>query len=322
MFKKLKYYLNEIASLKYQIETLSKQLNEIRSLLETRDLKSQKINLGQIQSHLNNQKKNIYDLSEVEFQVFSQFGDDGIIQYLINKIDIPNKTFIEFGVENYMESNTRFLLYNNNWTGFVMDGSNDNVNFIKKDIPNWASELYVKAAFINAENINDLVQIPGFNNEVGILSIDIDGNDYWVWKAIDSINPIIVIIEYNSLFGKNNAWTIPYESSFVRGEKSSSLLYFGASLKALQILGERKGYSLIGSCSRGLNAYFIRNDKVGDFKVKSAEDCYVYSKFREVVIDGERVSGLDRVDLIKGLEVFDVLNEKISKIDKSLIQFQ
>src|SRR5882762_7163690 len=88
------------------------QLNKIQQIIshDENDLKNHKVNLGQIQSHLNSQKEFINDLSEVEFQVFSQWGDDGIIQYLINKIEIPNKTFIEFGVENYKESNTRFLL--------------------------------------------------------------------------------------------------------------------------------------------------------------------------------------------------------------------
>src|SRR5687768_12224968 len=98
------------------------QIPEIRKVLSN-DLKSPKVNLGQIQTALNNQKQSIKNLDEVEFQVFSQWGDDGIIQYLVNKLDIPNKTFIEFGVEDYKESNTRFLLISNNWSGYVIDGS-------------------------------------------------------------------------------------------------------------------------------------------------------------------------------------------------------
>src|SRR5438045_9798776 len=98
------------------IKIKSSQLNKLDEIQRSiySDQKSPKINLGQIQSFLNNQKQKINGLQEVEFQVFSQWGDDGIIQYLINKIDIPNKTFVEFGVENYKESNTRFLLINNN----------------------------------------------------------------------------------------------------------------------------------------------------------------------------------------------------------------
>ena len=305
---------------KHQLEYLNGQINELKTIM-LNDLKSPKMNLGQIQSQLNNQKDLIDSLSEVEFQVFSQFGDDGIIQYLVDKIDIPNKTFIEFGVENYTESNTRFLLVNNNWTGYVIDGSEKNINYIKSENISWACELYAEAAFINAENINELLRKPGFNAEVGILSIDIDGNDYWVWDAINCINPIIVIIEYNSLFGKNTAWTVPYDPIFIRKDKHSSILYFGASLKAMQILGKKKGYSLIGSNSKGNNAYFIRNDKVGNFKVKSAEEGYVLSKFRETTENGERVSGLHRIKLIEGLDVINVITGEALKIDSTLIKY-
>jgi hypothetical protein len=176
MFRKIKSFI-AMQRLVY------KQVQEIRHY-QLDDLKSAKINLGQIQAGLNNQKQFISNLSEVEFQVFSQWGDDGIIQYLINKIDIPHKTFIEFGVEDYRESNTRFLLINNNWTGYVIDGSSEHIDFIKSDTISWACELHAKASFITRDNINDLLKIPGFNKEVGILSIDIDGNDYWIWNTI------------------------------------------------------------------------------------------------------------------------------------------
>src|SRR3982751_789327 len=143
MFKKIRKYL------KSNIE-LVKLLPQILNLLERQTynyLKRPKLNLGRIQSYFNSQKQSIKDLSEVEFQVFSQWGDDGIIQYLVNKISIPNKTFIEFGVENYRESNTRFLLVNNNWSGYVIDGSEENVRYIKNDLVSWACELYAEASF-------------------------------------------------------------------------------------------------------------------------------------------------------------------------------
>ena len=122
MFNKLKAFLirkNQRLNETYEI---SKNLNT--------NIKSPKINLGRIQATLNSQKNRIENLSEVEFQVFSQFGDDGIIQYLVDKLPIKNKTFIEFGVEDYKESNTRFLLINNGWSGFVMDGDEKNVQQI------------------------------------------------------------------------------------------------------------------------------------------------------------------------------------------------
>jgi hypothetical protein len=309
--------LRSILKLKFQ------QLDEIPAITKHlyNDLKSPKVNLGQIQAMMNNQKDAVNDLSEVEFQVFSQWGDDGIIQFLINKIAIPNKTFIEFGVENYKESNTRFLLINNNWTGYVIDGSKENVQYIRHDIVCWACELYAEAAFITAENINELLQKPGFNDEIGILSIDIDGNDYWVWKAINSINPVIVIAEYNSLFGKNTSWTVPYDPGFVRKEKHDSILYYGASLKALENLAVEKGYSFIGCNSKGNNAYFIRNDKVGNFQVKTTEAGYVLSKFNETFMNGQRVYGRERIRLIEGLDVVNTETGEIEKIDSSVIKY-
>lgn len=311
--------ISKLKILKERINNIDK-INQVMDFISN-DLKSPKINLGQIQLSLNNQKESIDDLSEVEFQVFSQWGDDGIIQYLIKKLEIPNKTFIEFGVENYKESNTRFLLINNNWTGYVIDGSEENVRFIKNDIVSWACELYSEAAFITVKNINKLLQKPGFDKEIGILSVDIDGNDYWVWKEINCINPIIVIVEYNSLYGKNTSWSVPYDPAFIRKEKHESILYFGASLKALVTLGSGKGYSFIGCNSKGNNAYFIRNDKVGSFKIKTVEEGYVLSKFREALLRGERISGLNRIRQIEGLDVIDTETKEIIKIDSTLINY-
>ncbi len=284
--------------------------------------KSPKINLGQLQAYFNNQRQSINDLSEVEFQVFSQWGDDGIIQYLIHRLEIPNKTFIEFGVENYTESNTRFLLLNNNWTGYVLDGSKENIEYIKNDGVSWACELHSTCAFITRENINELLRKVNFEPEVGILSIDIDGNDYWVWKEIDCINPVMVIVEYNSVFGKNSNWTVPYDPSFVRGEKHASTLYYGASLKALVGLGKEKGYAFIGCNSKGNNAYFIRGDRLGSLKVRTAEDGYVLSKFREAHVNSQWITGTDRIKAIAGMEVYDVDKNEVIRINPAEVVYK
>lgn len=286
------------------------------------DLKSVKINVGQLQAGLNNLKSSIDNLHEVEFQVFSQWGDDGIIQYLANKIHFPNRTFIEFGVENYQESNTRFLLLNNDWSGFVIDGSKENIDFVKNDPISWACDLHAHAEFITKENINALLKIPPFNSEIGILSIDIDGNDYWVWEAISTVSPVLVIAEFNSIFGKNTKWTIPYDPSFFRTSKHASNCYYGASLGALNFLAEKKGYTLVGCNSKGNNAYFIRNDKmVSAIRAKTVEEAYVESKFREAYVNGERISGRDRIKLLEGLEVYDIESSTIIKINPHFVQY-
>jgi hypothetical protein len=303
---------------KYQFRKA--QVNKIATVIERldNDMKSPKINLGQIQAHLNNQRSSINSIHEVEFQIFSQWGDDGIIQYLINKLDIPHKIFVEFGVENYKESNTRFLLINNNWSGLVMDGSQEHIDFIKKDILSWGFDLHAKHAFITKENINSLLSEfigKGYNKEIGILSVDIDGNDYWIWKEINVVNPVIVITEFNSVFGDEKAWSIPYKSDFYRLDAHKSYQYWGASLKAFCTLAEEKGYYFIGCNSSGNNAYFVRKDKIKDLKPLTCKEGFVESKFREYTDqNGEKVGGKARIELIRNMPVVNIENNQIEKI--------
>lgn len=184
------------------------------------------------------------DIHTAEFRVFSQWGEDGILQHLIRHVAIPRNIFIEFGVENYLESNTRFLLTNNNWAGLVIDGSAKNIEFIKRDEIYWRHSLKAELSFITQDNINDLIRRNGLTGEIGLLSIDIDGNDYWVWEAIDAVIPSVVVIEYNARFGPDRAVTIPYDAGFVRTTAHHSNIYFGASLEALCLLGEAQGVFL------------------------------------------------------------------------------
>jgi hypothetical protein len=263
-------------------------------------------------------KKHINLLQDVEFKVFSQFGDDGIIQWLVHNLDVSATTFIEFGVENYRESNTRFLMMNDNWSGFVMDGMPSNVDQINKAEYFWRYQLSTKAIFIDRENINELLREANFGRDIGLLHIDLDGNDYWIWEAITEVSPDILILEYNSVFGVDRAITVPYDKTFYRTNAHSSNLYFGASLKALYNLSKEKGYTFIGSNSAGNNAYFIKNDKVNDVvRECSLEKGYVESKYRESR-DGEGnlsfLNGEARLAAIKGLPVFNVETNEIEEL--------
>jgi len=290
------------------------QSNYIRS--QENDLKSHRILNAKQLIELNKQKKDIQPIENLEFQVFSQFGDDGIIQYIINSIDFPSKTFIEFGVETYKEANTRFLMINNNWSGMVIDGSENNINFIRQDGIYFAHEIYVKHSFITKENINGLLSTFPYGPEIGILSIDIDGNDYWVWKEINVVNPILVIVEYNSVFGANNPWTIPYEPSYTRTTNTSDVLVYGASLLSLCDLAEEKGYNFIGCNSAGNNAYFLRKDKMGSFKPLTSTEGYVLSKFSEYYDEEQkdRVRGENRFKIIKNKTIYNTRKKSIELI--------
>lgn len=270
---------------------------------------------GKLLSELNS-KKNISTLDEVEFQVFSQRGEDGVIQYLINKIDIPNKIFVEFGVETYTESNTRFLLINNNWSGLVIDGSKDNINFIKSDYIYWKYDITAVESFITKENINKIISEYTKIVDIGILSVDIDGNDYWIWKEIDCIKPRIVICEYNSAFGKDKKVTVPYKEDFVRRNEHFSDLYFGASLAAFCELAEEKGYDFIGTTSAGVNAYFVRKDLSSPFKKFKSQEGFNQSDNRDSRDEKGNLTFLrhdQRLNLIKEKLVYDLeINQNIS----------
>ena len=208
----------------------------------------------------NRLKDKIDSLCDVEFSGFSQWGEDGIIDWSIERLPGIKPIFIEFGVENYQESNTRLLLQLRNWKGFVLDGSSKNVANIQNQSIYWRYHLQAKCAFINRDNINDLIKSVGLLGEIGLLSIDIDGNDYWVWETINIVSPAIVVCEYNALFGDLEKISIPYQPEFQRGKAHYSNLYFGASILALIDLAQQKGYTFVGTNSNGCNAFFVRND--------------------------------------------------------------
>jgi hypothetical protein len=275
---------------------------------------------GKILTRLNNQKENITSLDEVEFQVFSQRGEDGVIQYITNKIEIPNKIFVEFGVETYSESNTRFLLMNDNWSGLVIDGSKKNIDFIKKDFIYWKYDITANESFITKDNINSLISNYTKVEDIGLLSVDIDGNDYWVWEAIETVKPRVVICEYNSVFGAKEKVTVPYKENFVRSKEHYSELYFGASLAAFCDLAERKGYDFIGTTSAGVNAYFVRKDLSSPFKKYNPEDGFNESDNR----DSKETKGQllflrhsERLKIIEHLPIYELSKGQLQSI-KSL----
>jgi hypothetical protein len=221
-------------------------------------------------------------LRRQEFTVYSQRGEDGILHWLIRSVAIPRRVFVEFGVGNYREANTRFLATNDRWSGLVMDSDAINIRQIQSDPVYWQIDVRAVHAFVTRDNINDLLRDNGIIGEIGLLSIDIDGNDYWVFEAIDVIRPALVVIEYNSRFGPSRAVTIPYDPAFNRWRAHPSGLYAGASLRAMCNLAYRKGYSFVGCNSFGVNAFFVRTDLLNDrVPVQSVEDGFVAGQFRE-----------------------------------------
>lgn len=292
------------------IKKITKADDKLNTLLLINAKILRKQNQKNVDSILNN-------LQESEYKVFSQHGDDGIIQFLVDYLEIKNKTFIEFGVENYLEANTRYLLIENNWTGLIMDGSKKNIDFVQSDHIYWKYNLTAVDAFITKENINNLIKSNGFEGEIGLLHIDIDGNDYWIWETIDVVSPIILILEYNSLFGAENTWTIPYSADFFRTNAHFSNLYYGASLASLVDLSEKKGYIFIGCNSAGNDAFFVKREFAKNLKTKTCQEGYVESKFRESRDSKGNLTFLNKekqLELIKGLPIVNTQTMKTEAI--------
>ncbi len=283
------------------------------SILSNQLEQSERILLLQAKSLISNsqQAENLHD---AEFSVFSQWGDDGILQHLIHKIEIQHKTFVEFGVSNYQESNTRFLLFNNNWEGLVMDCSKKNIQFIQTQSWYWKYNLRAKQAFVQTSNINSLIEKENISGSIGLLHIDIDGNDYWIWEALDQVQPDIVSVEYNSFWGSERAITIPYEKDFQRDQANPNLLYSGASLLALCDLADKKGYVFVGCNSAGNDAYFVRKEKAQNLKILTPKEGFIKAKFREARNVHGELSYLtyeESCKLLKGEKVYNVHSKRI-----------
>lgn len=213
----------------------------------------------------------IRNINSYERRYHSENGEDGIIDIIFSKIDPGNKICVEFGIAPN-EGNT-VRLKKCGWQCLWMDVQGDG-NLIKKEK-------------ITAENINDLLAKYDIPYEFEILSIDIDYNDYWVWKAVKKYSPKVVIIEYNSTIPVTESKTVAYDLDL---HASATDSHWGASLAALQKLGESKGYTLVVCDNRGVNAFFIRKDLLkSHFELKPIE--VVYRPPRYGVIRGGRYIG-------------------------------
>ena len=187
------------------------------------------------------------DLERYESRTYSQNGEDGVIARIFDRIGTTNRYFVEFGTgADGRERNTR-LLQSQGWTGLLMDACAD------------PAHPEVSKESITAENINELFRKYSVPDEFDMLSIDIDGNDYWVWQAIDRrYRPRLLVMEYNAAIPPDQSRTIRYDAGFRwRGTD-----YFGASLLALADLSASRGYVLVHCERSGVNAFFLRDDCV------------------------------------------------------------
>lgn len=287
-----------------------KFLMTLRNLLSAgRRLDEIKLNQGLLLSQLNYDKP-FRNLADYEFKVFSQWGEDGILQFLTSRVEIKNKTFIEFGVEDFHESNCRFLMIKDLWRGFVIDGSRENIQRLKSADFYWRCDLNAIDAFITKENVCSLLEQSKFDKDLGILSVDIDGVDYYVLNELTEWRPRIIIVEYNAVFGHAAKVSVPYTADFQRGRQHYSNLYYGASLGAFAHLLGPRGYALVGVNVVGSNAFFVRRDLLNEFVQEvSIEQAYRPSIFREGRDSAGNLSfkqGNDKRGVISDMPLIDV----------------
>ena len=296
------------------VKALTRAQEPLKSILERSMLLDAKL-----LDRINGSGSTLPSLNTAEYQVFSQWGEDGIIAWLVDQLDGIPCSFVEFGVGDYQESNTRYLLQSRNWQGLIIDGLKKNINFIRNQEYYWRNDLTAICAFIDRNNINSLLLENGFKGEVGLLSIDIDGNDFWVWQAIEVVSPVIVVCEYNAVLGDKISLSVPYKSDFQRTVEHYSNLYFGASIRAMIQLGLDKGYTFIGTTSSGCNAFFIRNDYASRIMSRLERVLMFPSKIREARDQTgvlKYTSSIERTKIISNLTFMDINSGKCALLFK------
>ena len=234
-------------------------------ILKVRERFAPAVQIGQRQLYLQYRQQlhegTLPALHDTGFRVFSQFEEDGLLLFIFAVLGMDNKRFVEIGADDGVNSNSANLYFNFGWSGLFIDGNPDSIRRGERFYAKYPHPWYYAPKFVCArvtrENVNELIRANGFEGEVGLLSIDIDGNDYWIWDALEAIDPQVVIIETHNEFGLENI-VVPYDPDYSYPGKHP--LYHGASPVAMVHLGRKKGYRLVGANELGFNFIFVRND--------------------------------------------------------------
>lgn len=240
-------------------------------ILKVRDRFSAAVQIGQRQLVVKYsrwaEKGTLPDFKDTGFRVFSQYEEDGKILFILSVIGMQNKTFVEIGSDDGINSNCANLALNFGYHGLFLDGNPRSIKrgtrFYSKYPHPWMYAPTFKCAKVTAENINQLVSDAGLSGDIDLLSIDIDGNDYWVWDALKDVSPNVVIIETHVEFGMRDI-VVPYDPNYFFPGKHP--VYHGASPIAMVKLAKKKGYRLVGANELGFNLIFVKNG-LGDKEI-------------------------------------------------------
>ena len=267
--------------------------------------------------------ENFKKIEEAEVKVFSQNGEDGIIDYLIKKLRISKPNFIEIGIGDYSEANTRYIYETNYGKGIVVDLIEDLKEKVSKNVSIWRGNLEIIEKKVNSKNINDLFKKIDF--PLDVVSIDIDGVDYWVIKNLKPKISKIFILEYNAVFGSKLEISIPDHDNFDRSKAHYSNLYYGASLKAYVNLMRKKGFYFLGVNKLRNNAFFINEEfskenffpEIENISLEDSTDAN-FSESRNIKGDLSYLKNEKKPNEIKDCEIINLQTNSILKI-KDLI---
>lgn len=246
-----------------QLKRFRDKLQRVSSIRPASPSVSQQIliNSWRVRYKVEDTPPNILD---VGFREYSQNEEDGILLFIFSMIGMKHKNFVEICAGNGIECNSTNLTIHHGWTGLLVDGSPDNAlrgkTFFKSLPQTSVWPPVFKSVWVTAENVNNIISDNEISGEIDLLSIDVDGVDYWLWKAINVINPRVVVIEINNRLGATDRYTVPYSPDFKTEVTDVGSEYGGASIQALISLGKEKGYRFIGTNRICTNGFFLRDD--------------------------------------------------------------
>ncbi len=263
----------------------------------------------------------IEDIDSINYKVFSQNGEDGIIQYLIKSLKLKNIKFIEIGTQDYSESNTRYIFESMRCNGLIVDPLKNLKNEVRKNtIDFWKNNLVIVNDLATPENINFILEKNDFDDKIDLFSIDIDGIDYWVIKELKKNISKIFVAEYNPYFGPDLEITVPYIKNFHRTSYHYSNLCWGVSLKSLIKIMADKNYSFVGSNEFRNNAFFVSNDYIDKIKLKkpNIENLYEFTNatYRESRDKDGKLSFIEPKKILEKIKDCEVINLKDNKLVK------
>lgn len=239
---------------------------------------------------------NIPDIKTTGFKNFSQFEEDGLLLYVLSMIENVQPIFFEFGSDDGINSNSANLHFNHDWTGLFIDANSKAIErgryFFKKHGNQKVKAPVFLESLITRENINELILSGGLKGEIGLMSIDIDGNDYWVWESIKVISPQVVIIETHNEFGLNDI-VVPYDANYVYPGKHPD--YHGASPVAMTNLANSKGYRLVGCNELGFNFIFVKDGLARELPEVTVESVLTHPSNQEAQTKFEAIKDWDYV---------------------------